>query len=143
MPKGDNNFFTAPQGPTNLYIEVPVGVAKDAVTAISQLSGAGFKILSDWHLPVKHRPLAAELIHLQLADWLIVWPAGLGAKGWLKIGVAYASGIRILALGSLSQFDEETKRFFALRLEGGFSELLANDFLKLGSLRYKKDGGAK
>ncbi len=101
---------------------------------------SGFDVWSDWHNPnIPSRPLASELIRLCQSDVLIVWPSGLSPEGWLKVGMAHASGIKIIALGSLASLDAGLQKFFMLHLPGGFSELEEHSFMKLGSMYYKKE----
>lgn len=127
---------------SRVYFIVPPGVYSAAIEAMSELESRGFVIHSTWHRPlVKSRLLQSEIVHMMMADAVIVWPSGLGAEDWVKIGAAYAAGLRIIALGSLSAFPDDLRKFFMIHFEGGFGELLENPITNVVSsegLWYKK-----
>ena len=137
---------------TTIYLEAYPSMAKDINTYAKELEALGFVIASAWHKRqwtksyrsadgesacfLQEPSLHSELLKINQADMMIVWPGGTSNKTWIKVGYAAACGLRILCVGGQGLV-EDVQKFFLLRVDT-WEDLQRNEFLKLGTLRYKR-----
>lgn len=107
------------------------------------LRSAGYAVVSDWHnsddiANGRFVPIQMEFAKLAATDVCILDANDSHHRVYLLNGFAQACGIRVVAIGDLKHLDKDVRGLFAINVQT-WEELAANEFLILGSARWKKE----
>lgn len=123
---------------TRVYIEAARISLPTILTWRQALVKAGYDVVSTWHDEDDEPPVQMDLARLASADLLLVAAVGtVPARTYTLVGFAVASGQRLVVVGPSLYIPADVRSLFVLQTET-WEELAENEFLKLGSARFKK-----